>query len=97
MVVDPGRSAAGFPNIKLAGMPSSLAGGAGSAGGAGLAETSVTDILTISLVVSSTTLPRTGAGSLFTKRLVVGAGSALGVHHGRRVSAVGVVPSGGGV
>jgi hypothetical protein len=94
-VVEPGRSAAGFPSIKLAGM-ASVAGGAGG-GSAGLAETSVTDILTTFLVVSSTTLPRTGTGSLFTKRLVVGTGGPLGIHHGRRVSAVGVVSSGGGV
>jgi len=67
MVVDPGRGAAGFPSIKLAGISVFAGGAAGGGVGAGLAETSVTDILTTRLVVSSTTLPRTGAGSLFTK------------------------------
>lgn len=94
-VVDPGRSATGCPTSKLAGMPS-FAGGAGG-GGDDAAETFVTDILTRFLVVSSTTLPRTGAGCLFTKRLIVRAGGALGVHHGGRVSAVGVVSGGGSV
>jgi hypothetical protein len=57
-------------------------------------RSSVGDISIKSLVVSGTTLPWTGAGSLFTKRLVVRAGVLLSVERRWRVTSISVVTSG---